>query len=164
MFTPEIRDIIQNYRTCEFATVSKNLMPSAHPVSAWYEPGMDSIMVTTSLGFPQKVYNIQRNPRVSLLFSNPTGSGINSRGIVSIQGDARVDENIICIDGLEDFWRRMLRWQPHSQKYHQSALGRFLADWYYMRLRIYITPRRILYWETGDFTQNPVEAALNHAV
>ncbi|MBZ0285101.1 MAG: pyridoxamine 5'-phosphate oxidase family protein [Anaerolineae bacterium] len=164
MFAPEIREIILNYRTCEFATITKNNKPSTHPVTAWYEAGMDSIMVTTSLGFPQKVYNIQRNPRVSLLFSNPTGSGVSSKGMVAIQGDARVDENIACIDGLEDFWRRMLRWQPHAQKYHRSALGRYLVDWYYMRLRVHVTPRRAFYWETGDFTQNPTEITINHAV
>lgn len=164
MFAPEIEEIILNYRTCEFATITKNNTPSTHPVTAWYAPGSDSIMVTTSLGFPQKIYNIQRNPRVSLLFSNATGSGVSAKGMVAVQGDARVDNTIACIEGLEDFWRQILRWQPHAQKYHQSALGRYLVDWYYMRLRVYITPRRAFYWASSDFTQNPVEINFNDAV
>lgn len=162
MFAPEIEEIILNYRTCEFATISKNNSPSAHPVTAWYTPGAESIMVTTSLGFPQKIYNIRRNSRVSLLFSNPTGSGVKSQGMVAVQGDARIDDSIACIEGLDDFWTRMLRWQPHAQSYHRTALGRYLVDWYFMRLRVYITPRRAFYWDSGDFTRNPMEITFNH--
>jgi len=155
MFPPDIRDIITNYRTCEFTTLSKSNRPSAHPVTPWYRDGMAHILVTTSLGFPQKIYNIRRNPKVSLLFSNPTASGITSGAIVAIQGDARLDEKLASVEDLEDYWRQLYRWQPVSKAYSQTALSRYLFDWYYMRVRIYITPRRLFYWATGDCSQNP---------
>lgn len=33
-------------------------------------------LLCTSIGLPQKVFNIRRNPKVSLLFSEPTGSDV----------------------------------------------------------------------------------------
>ena len=155
MFSSEILQIITQYRTCEFATISKNNRASAHPVTPWYRDGMDHILVTTSLGFPQKIYNIRRNPKVSLLFSNPTASGVTSGAMVAIQGDAKLDEKLAGVDELEDFWRQLYRWQPASKAYHRTALSRYLFDWYYMRVRIYVTPRHLFYWKTGDFSLNP---------
>jgi general stress protein 26 len=155
MFAPDILNIINNYRTCEFATISKSSRPSAHPVTPWYRDGMDHILVTTSIGFPQKIYNIRRNPKVSLLFSNPTASGITSGAMVAVQGDARLADSLTTLDELEDFWRQMYRWQPASKAYSRTALSRYLFDWYYIRMRIYVTPRRVLYWPSGDFSHNP---------
>lgn len=160
MFSPEILDIITHYRTCEFTTLSKSNRPTAHPVTPWYRDGMDHILVTTSLGFPQKIYNIRRNPKVSLLFSNPTASGFTSGAIVAIQGDAQLDEKLASVEDLEDFWRQMYRWQPVSKTYSRTALSRYLFDWYYMRVRIYIRPQRLFYWASGDFSQNPETISL----
>jgi hypothetical protein len=36
-------------------------------------------VITTSIGLPHKAYNVRRNPRVALLYSDPTGSGLDSR-------------------------------------------------------------------------------------
>lgn len=155
MFSSDILDIITHYRTCEFATLSKSSRPTAHPVTPWYRVGMDHILVTTSLGFPQKIYNIRRNPKVSLLFSNPTASGITSGAMVAIQGDATLDEELARVETLEDYWRQLYRWQPASKAYCKTALSRYLFDWYYMRVRIYIRPQRLFYWSNGDFSQNP---------
>ena len=38
--------------------------------------------MTTSIGLPQKAFNIRRNPQVSLSFSEPTGSGVAKPGAV----------------------------------------------------------------------------------
>jgi hypothetical protein len=36
-----------------------------------------ALLITTSIAFPQKAFNIRRDARVALLFSDPTGSGLN---------------------------------------------------------------------------------------
>jgi hypothetical protein len=33
-------------------------------------------------------------------------------------------------------------------------------DWYYMRLKIHVTPRRIRWWPDGDMSAPPEEVAL----
>lgn len=164
MFQAEISDIISNYRTCEFSTLTKSNKARTHPVTAWYQAPDEYITITTSIGFPQKIYNIRRNPKVALLFSNPTGSGIASKGIVSIQGDAKLNDKLSDIDDLNIFWKRMYKWQPHSKVYHRTALSRYLFDWYYMRLCISIYPKRILYWATDDYTQSPQEIYLHDTI
>jgi hypothetical protein len=48
----------------------------------------------------------------------------------------------------------MFRRQPASAIYSANAVTRYLMDWYYMRLAIEVTPRRILYWPGGDLTRS----------
>jgi hypothetical protein len=54
---------------------------------------------------PQKAFNARRNPRVSLLFSNPIASGLASPPAVLIQGNAQVSEDVrTWDDDLVEFW------------------------------------------------------------
>jgi hypothetical protein len=46
--------------------------------------------------------------------------------------------------------------QP-SGKLMSSWVGRRLFFSYYMRILIFVTPRRALYWPTRDFAQSPAE-------
>ena len=57
--------IIQSYRTCEFTTVFRDGTPQTWPVSPLLL-GDGQFLLCTSIGFPQKVFNIRRNPKVSL--------------------------------------------------------------------------------------------------
>ena len=52
-------------------------------------------MIATSIGLPQKAFNVRRNPKVSMLFSEPTGSGVAEPGAVLIQGDATAEDRIV---------------------------------------------------------------------
>ncbi len=87
-------DIIDKYFTCEFTTLSRDGSPQTWPVS----PRLLSdgrLLVTTSIGLPQKAFNVRRNSKVSLLFSEPTGSGVAEPGAVLIQGDATAEDRIV---------------------------------------------------------------------
>ena len=46
--------------------------------------------------------------------------------------------------------------------YGANALTRYLMDWYYMRLYIYVQPWHILWWPRADFRQEPNELEMNH--
>jgi hypothetical protein len=48
--------------------------------------------VTTGLGYPKKADDAARNPKVALLFSDPTGSGLEAPPAVLVQGTAAVDD------------------------------------------------------------------------
>lgn len=57
---------------------------------------------------------------------------------------------------FEDEVRQVFRRQPASGFYSSNPITRYLFDWYYMRLTIYVSPRRILWWPAGDFGRTPL--------
>jgi hypothetical protein len=135
--------LIETYHTCEFLTVSKNGTPLAWPVAGAVDPDTGAFVVSTSIGFPQNAVNVRRDPRVALLFSDPTGSGADEPQQVLLQGRAS------CTDTVESgfvshafLWRRLLTIQPTSKR-SAGLLTRTLMDAYFMRLFITIDPTRV---------------------
>jgi hypothetical protein len=116
-------------------------------------------LLTTSIGLPQKAYNVRRNPKVSMLFSEPKGSGITEPGAVLIQGDAIAEDRIVADlsdPDLAALMETVFKRQP-AGAFWSSWLGRRIMWPYYMRLLIYVTPRRALFWPTRDFASPPEE-------
>ena len=155
-------NIIDKYFTCEFTTLSRDGSPVTWPVSPMLLKD-GRLFVSTSIGLPQKAFNIRRNPKVGLLFSEPTGSGITAPGALLIQGDATADDRMVTDPSsdrdLEAFLEMMAVRQPASA-FWSSALGRRMWWNYYIRILVYVTPRRALFWPTRDFTAAPVELDL----
>jgi hypothetical protein len=156
-------DIIENYFTCEFTTMSRDGSPQTWPVS----PRLlvdGRFLLTTSIGLPQKAYNIRRNPKISMLFSEPTGSRITEPGAVLIQGDATAEDRVVTDiasePDLASLAETLFARQP-AGAFWSTWLGRRLWWSYYMRILIYVTPRRALFWPTRDFTSRPEELDLN---
>lgn len=152
-----VLDIIDNYRTCEFSTLSRDGTPQTVPVSPIL---LDSgrLFVASSIGLPQKAFNIRRNPRVSMLFSDPTGSGITEPGAVLIQGDAVAEDRVVAdVNEVPELRRAVtiLSARQPAGAFMSSRLGRVLFPAWYMRILIYVTPRRALFWPTRDFTSSP---------
>jgi len=79
--------VLDAYRTCEFATITRDGTPIAWPTSPFWQPD-GTPLVTTSIAFAQKAPNVQRDGRVSLLFSDPTASGLSDPVQVFVQGYA----------------------------------------------------------------------------
>lgn len=159
----EVEDVFREFRTCEMSTLARDGTPIAWPTLPFWRPDEGRFMITTSISLPQKVFNVRRNPRVSLLFSNPTASGLENPPAVLVQGDAEApDEVVTTVAGFEDELRKTYRRQPSSRVYSSNALLRYLMDWYYMRLVIHVTPRRILWWPGGEFWQVPLELEADH--
>jgi hypothetical protein len=158
-----VEAVFQEFRTCEFATLAKDGTPIVWPAVAHYLPDRGQFLITTSIGLPQKAFNIRRNSRVSLFFSNPTGSGLDLPPAVLVQGDATVSDDVaVWNEDLAIYWPRLYRFQPFGKRYTANALTRRLMDWYFMRLLIYVTPRSIRWWRDGDMRQEPNTAGMNH--
>jgi Pyridoxamine 5'-phosphate oxidase len=155
-------DVIDGYFTCEFTTLSRTGSPQTWPLAARLLPD-GRFLLSTSIGLPQKAFNIRRNPRVSLLFSNPTGSGVAKPGAVLVQGDATAEDRIVtdltADPELAAYVETICARQPASA-FMSSRLGRRMFWAYYMRILIYVTPRRALHWPDLDFTRTPVELDL----
>ena len=154
----EVLEIIREYRTCEFTTVSGNGAPQAWPVSPLLlEDGR--FLIATNIGLPQKALNVRRNPKVCLLFSDPTGSGIARPGAVLIQGDAICEERIVSDISREPDLAALVQTvfarQPTGSSFMISRLGRRLFPFYCVRLLIHVLPRRAHFWPTRDFAGRP---------
>ena len=158
----KVLDIMQNYFTCEFTTLSRDGTPTTWPVSPRLLAD-GRLLLCTSIGMPQKAYNIRREPKVSLLFSEPTGSAITEPGAVLIQGDATAEDRIVTDASSEPEFAALLQTVSARQPagaFMSSWLGRRLFWSYYMRILIYVTPRRALWWPTRDFASAPEELDL----
>jgi hypothetical protein len=153
LIPPEIIEVFHNFRTTELSTIAKDGTALTWPVTTAFDEPACEFIAFTSIGLPQKAYNIRRNPKVSMLFSEPKASGLKNPPAVLVQGDATVSENITTLEGLELSWEKIFRFQPSAKATHGSALSRYLMDWYYLRLKIVVRPQTIRFWENGDFSK-----------
>jgi hypothetical protein len=164
---PEVQAVVREFRTCEFTTLSKSGTPVTWPVSARYQAGPERFILTTTIGFPNKIFNIRRNPRVSLLFSNPTGCGLTNPPSVLVQGDATAGDTVMTsineVEGLREYWRESIfRRQPSSAMISSNPFSRWMMDWYYMRILITVVPRAWYWWPESDFSRPACKQEVAH--
>src|SRR3954449_8173194 len=88
----DVRRVFDAFITTEYTTVDAHGQPITWPVTPYHHPEAGCVDVTTGLGYPKKARDAERNPKVSLLFSDPTGSGIADPPVVLVQGTAIVDD------------------------------------------------------------------------
>jgi hypothetical protein len=109
-----------------------------------------SLAVTTALGMPRKAHQARANPRVALLLSDATGSGIERPPMVLVQGTALVDN--------EDLGANRQRYRDDTAA---KPTGPATAprgrrhDWYFTRIYIYVRPERVYVWRDGDCGARP---------
>jgi hypothetical protein len=155
--------IVRRYRTCEFSTLGKDGTPITWPVCArLLDDGR--FLLTTSIGFPQKVFNIRRDPKVSLLFSESKASGVAKPGAVLIQGHATAEDTIVSdpssIPELADYFVENIFARQPPGKMTSSWIGRLMMPGYYMRILVYVTPTRVRWWPDRDFSRDPQDVSL----
>ncbi|MFI5930849.1 pyridoxamine 5'-phosphate oxidase family protein [Actinoplanes sp. NPDC051494] len=140
---PSVAPLVDAYRTCEFVTLAKDGTPVAWPASGLPRAG-GGFLLTTSIGFPQKAFNVRRDGRVALLFSDPTGSGLADPPHVLVRGTATCADVVHTEpEGeLRDLWLRLYARQPGSRVY-PSVPARWFTDFYFMRLLIEVTPASV---------------------
>lgn len=162
---PDALAILRRYRTCEFSTLAKGGTPITWPVCARFlDDGR--FLLTTSIALPQKALNIRRDPRVSLLFSEPRASGVGRPGAVLVQGDATAEDRIVTdmaeTPDLERYFVENIFARQPAGKLWSSLMGRWMIPAYYMRILVYVTPRRMRYWPTRDFAAAPQEIEVSN--
>ena len=143
--------VLDAYRTCEFATLAKDGTPLAWPTSPFRRQD-GTLLITTSIGFAQKALNVRRDGRVALLFSDPTGSGLDNPAQLFIRGTAVCGELTTSPAGLEEYWS-MLYWRQPSSRSYPLPVIRSVMDWYYLRLPITVTPEHVTQRPAGTATQ-----------
>src|SRR5918999_1433703 len=88
----EVQRVFDRFVTTEFTTVDGRGQPITWPLTPYYAPGDPCIDVTTGLGYPKKANDARANPKVAMLFSDPTGCGLEAPPQVLVQGTAEVDD------------------------------------------------------------------------
>ncbi len=159
---PDVEAVIRDFYTCEFTTVNKKRQPVTWPTLAYFHQPEGKIIVTASIAFPVKTYNARSHPQVSLLYSDPTGAKLENSPAVLVQGDAEVGEVLDNPPWALEVFKTSVRRQPESRKYISNKLAQRLFTFYFQRIGITVTPRRILAWKDGDFNLPPSEVEVSY--
>src|SRR5262245_6640363 len=150
----EVRDTFGRFITCELTTVASNKQPITWPVIPFYDQGGATIDVSTGLGYPKKADDARAHPSVSLLFSDPTGSGIDSGIKVLVQGTATVDDEDLKANAARYFQESGEK-LPATKKMHPPKFLRPAFNFYYARMYIKVRPERVFVWQGGALSQEP---------
>lgn len=151
---PAAREAFDRFITTELTTVGARQQPITWPVTPYYTDGAPTIDVTTGLGYPKKADDAKRHPSVALLFSDPTGSGIENPAQVLVQGTAEVDD-VNLTANRERYWRELRAKLPATRDMHPPKPMRAMFNWYYTRIYTKVRPERVFIWPDGDVGAEP---------
>jgi Pyridoxamine 5'-phosphate oxidase len=149
---PDVQSVFERFITTEYTTVDRHGHPITWPVTPYYHAADRCVDVTTGVGYPKKADDARRNPRVSLLFSDPTGSGMEKPPMVLVQGTARVDEEDLRAN-RERYYREAKAKLP-AAGLPPKFLHNFLS-WYLDRIYVHVWPERVFVWPDCDPTREP---------
>jgi hypothetical protein len=152
----DVRAALHGTFTCEFATVNRRGEAIAWPAVPYVDPADGHVTCAVSIAYPVKAYNARRHPQVSLLFSDPTGSGLVDPPAVLVQGTAAVDEVLDYPPDMIGLFRTVAKRQPDSARFTSNRFIRGLFAWYlFQRIALRVTPERITVWPGRDFDAEP---------
>ena len=151
---PDVQAVFERFITTELTTIDRHGQPITWPVTPYYSPGAACIDVTTGLGYPKKANDARANPLVSLLFSDPTGSGLDDAPMVLVQGSADVDDR--DLDANRDrYARESADKLPAFAKLMPRGPLRRPFGWYFTRIYIHVRPERVYVWPECDVSREP---------
>src|SRR6476620_8237385 len=88
----ELLPVFQRSITCEYASLTRKGEPVTWPLNPYMGEDGRTLDISTGLTYPAKAERARRDPRVSLLFSDPLGSGLSDYPTVLVQGLATVKD------------------------------------------------------------------------
>lgn len=150
----DVQAVFERFVTTELTTIDGQGQPITWPVTPFYRAGAPCIDVTTGLGYPKKANDAQRDPRVALLFSDPTGSGLADPPMVLVQGSAQVDDRNLGANAERYARESMVKLPATAALQPPRALRRMFA-WYATRIYIHVRPERVYVWPRGDLCAEP---------
>lgn len=150
----EICEVFDRFITTEYTTIDRRGQPITWPVTPYHHREEGCVDITTGLGYPKKAYDAQANPKVALLFSDPTGSGIDAPPMVLVQGTAHMDDRDLDAN-RERYWEESVAKLPATKSMHPPKFMRGMFDWYYARIYVHVRPERVYVWPSGDVTAEP---------
>jgi hypothetical protein len=162
----EVAAVLRAYYTCEVTTINAKGQPMTWPALAYFDEATGEIFFSVSIAFPVKAQNARKRPQVSLLYSDPTGSGLEHAPAVLVQGNALVAEILKSTPHAVALNKLAQRRQPDSGRFIANNFSRRLFSWYlFKRIGITVRPHRLTVWPNRDFSQTPsvIEVAESEA-
>lgn len=150
----QVQAVFDRYLTTEYTTIDRRGQPITWPVTPYYSPGGDTIDLTTGLGYPKKADDAAANPKVALLFSDPTGSRLDDPPMVLVQGTAVVDDSDLEANRVR-YGRESIEKLPGTRDLHPPDFLKRFVGWYYTRIYVKVRPERIYVWPGCDATREP---------
>jgi len=150
----EIQRVFDRFITSEYTTLDRAGQPITWPITPYYRPGEPCIDLTTGLGYPKKAHDARRNPKVALLFSDPTGSGIDEPLQVLVQGTAVVDDHDLDAN-RERYIAEASEKLPATVELLPPKPLRRVFNWYFSRIYVHVRPERVYAWRGGHASQPP---------
>jgi hypothetical protein len=142
-------ELVERALVAELTVVDPDGRPVTYPLIPLWDG--EHVYMTSSTLFSRKLEHIGRNPRVSVSVTDPVSVG-GRTDRVTIQGDARV-----IADDPHGGWERLLPiWSAKEPAIVAFLKSRVALPLFFERALIEITPRRVLYWPTGDTSIAPV--------
>jgi hypothetical protein len=149
-----VRQVFDRFITTEYTTIDRHGQPITWPVTPYHHREAGCVDVTTGLGYPKKAWDARANPKVSLLFSDPTGSRLDDAPMVLVQGIADVDDR--DLDANRDrYWEESAEKLPATKDMQPPRFLRGMFGWYYTRVYVHVRPERVFVWPHGDATAEP---------
>jgi hypothetical protein len=149
----QIVDTAARFITTEYASLTATGRPVTWPVTPYRGTTGTTLDVSTGITYPLKAERARRDPRVSLSFSYPAGSGLEPAPTIVVQGLATVrDADLVATSS---------RYVRESTARFPEAIGEVPTwlmkrmDWYWTRMWIEVTPIRVLWWDGGDLARSP---------
>ncbi|HEX2468978.1 MAG TPA: pyridoxamine 5'-phosphate oxidase family protein [Candidatus Limnocylindrales bacterium] len=147
-------ELIERALVAELTVVDATGRPVTYPLIPLWDG--ERVYMTSSTLFSRKLEHIARNPRVSVSVTDPISVG-GREDRVTIQGDARVID-----DDPHGGWERLLPiWSAKEPAIVAFLKQRVALPLFFERALIEITPRRVLYWPTGDASVAPVVTVID---
>ena len=151
----EVRQVLDSFVTTEFTTLDARGRPITWPVTPYHHVEAGCVDITTGIGYPKKARDAEANPKVALLFSDPTGSGLDRPPMVLLQGTAEVDERDLDANRAR-YERESAAKLPDAQaKAPLEALRKRFFLRYYARIYVHVRPERVYVWPDGDPAREP---------
>lgn len=139
--------------TVEYTSLTRAGAPIMMPLTPFLGEDRLTVDVSTGLTYPTKAERARRNPKVSLLFSDPVGSGLPNPPIVLVQGLATVCDRDIQAN-TDRYVRVALAKLPAAYRGVPPFILRRLTG-YFARIWIKVTPTQIWWWESASLDQPP---------
>jgi general stress protein 26 len=146
-------ELIERALVAELTVVDPTGRPVTYPLIPLWDG--ERVYMTSSTLFSRKLEHIAANPRVSVSVTDPVSVG-GREDRVTIQGDARV-----IAEDPHGGWERLLPiWSAKEPAIVAFLKARVALPLFFERALIEITPRRVVYWPTGDASVPPVVTVL----
>jgi hypothetical protein len=129
--------------TAEYSSLTRAGAPVTVPTTP-YRGKNGTLDISTGLTYPTKAERARRNPRVSLLFADPLGEGMEHAPVALVQGHAAVRDSDLPAN-VDRYVRESAAKLPDATKGQPKVFLKRMA-WYYARIWVEITPLRVRWW------------------